>query len=245
MITELAAQAGQKLLETTPPDGREYWAARFWDRAAAEQHEVLAPDFAAQKDQLRRYLATHGAGARRSLEFACGTGDFTAMTAELTSASSMVAVDVSREGLARTRAQVDRADLELVCGDFWADHGLGTADLVVCVDAIHHLGDVEAVVRRLTTFVEPGGVLVGNVLTRDRFHEFGRKRYGRWRHARNTASFLAAAVMIRLSGGRWRAGAYRTQLRDTADVEALLADVSSEVLDVQVDPYFTAFAVRV
>ncbi|MFC4910165.1 class I SAM-dependent methyltransferase [Actinomadura gamaensis] len=244
MLAEAMAWTGQRLLRDVPPDGNAYWASRFWDRDAAERHPGLAAEFDRQKSTISEYLTRYARDAETDLEFACGTGEFTRLAAELTGVSSITALDISEQGLARTRRRVAHDDLTLIQGDFWDDHGLPPSDLVVCVDAIHHLGDVGAVLRRLRSFVRPGGVLIGNVLIRDRFHEFERRRYGTVGHLDRTARFLATAILVRASGGRLNSGAYRTQLRGSEDVRRILDEVFPEVLDVSVDPYFMAFACR-
>lgn len=244
MLAELLANVGQRAVADIPPDGRDYWAARFWDRDAAERHDLLAPDFRKQKDVISDYLCAYGTEARRVLEFACGTGEFTRLTAELTNTEEIVALDISEQGLAKTRAKVGHSGLRLVQGDFWGDHDLEPADLVVCVDAIHHLGDVRDVLERLRGFVAPGGVFIGNAVIADHFHEFGRKRYGTVRHLFRTAWFCTTAVLRRASGGRLNTGAYRTQLRHSAQIQRMLGETFTDVLAVQVDPYFMAFACR-
>lgn len=245
MLAELLANVGQRAVTGIPPDGRDYWAARFWDRDSAERHDLLAEDFRKQKDTIGDYLCDYGNDARRVLEFACGTGEFTRLTAELTRAEEITALDISEQGLERTRAKVHHEGLRLIRGDFWADHDLTPAGLVVCVDAIHHLGDVRQVLARLRGFVAPGGVFIGNAVIADHFHEFGRKRYGTAGHLWGTARFCATALARRMSGGRINAGAYRTQLRPSGEIRRLLGETFDEVLAVQVDPYFMAFACRV
>lgn len=244
MFAEAMAWTGQKLLRGIPPNGNGYWASRFWDRDAAERHPDLRDEFERQKTTISGYFTKFAQDTRTGLEFGCGTGEFTRLTAELTNVASITAVDISAQGLERTRQKVRHDDLTLIQGDFWADHGLARADLVVCVDAIHHLGDVKDVLKRLRSFVKPGGVFIGNAMIMDRFHEFERRRYGTAGHLDRTARFLATAVMVRASGGRLNTGAYRTQLRTSADVRGLLDDLFPEVLDVSVDPYFMAFACR-
>ena len=182
MIAEMLARTGRTLLDGVPPDGRRYWAARFWDRENAERHPLLREHFLSQKETIAGYLDAYGQRAERVLEFACGTGEFTALTAEHTPARSITALDISPQALDIVRGRVRHDDLSLVLGDFWQDHGLGTADLVLCVDAIHHLGDVRQVLTRLRSFVTPGGTFIGNLWTGDNFHEFGRRRYGRRGH---------------------------------------------------------------
>jgi SAM-dependent methyltransferase len=244
MIAELLARSGRTMLQGIPPDGKEYWAARFWDRAAAEQHKLLRDDFLAQKEMIAGFLREYGANSKRVLEFACGTGEFTALAAELTPAASVTAVDISTEGLDRTRARVQHDNLRLVHGDFWADLGLQPADLVMCIDAIHHLGDVRAVLTRLRSFLEPGGVFIGNLWTADNFHEFQRKRYGTIGHLRRTTAFFNTAMIAGLSRGRLKTGAYRTQLIDSSAAEAILRDVFGSVVEVQKHRYFMAFVCR-
>lgn len=244
MLAEAMAWTGQKLLHDIPPNGNAYWAGRFWDRDAAERHPDLSAEFARQKATISDYFAKYAQDAETDLEFACGTGEFTRLAAELTRVSSITALDISAQGLDRTREKVRHDGLTLIQGDFWADHGLAKADLVVCVDAIHHLGDVKDVLKRLRAFVRPGGVFIGNALISDRFHEFERRRYGSLGHLNRTARFLGTAALVRASGGRLNTGSYRTQLRRSDDVRRLLDDVFPEVLDVSVDPYFMAFACR-
>ncbi|MGW2425653.1 class I SAM-dependent methyltransferase [Streptomyces sp. NPDC001709] len=244
MLAELLARSGKSLLKDVPPDGRRYWAARFWDREAAEQHPLLRDDFLRQKDTIAGYLKQYGTETQKVLEFACGTGEFTALAAEHTSARAITALDISAQGLEIVRGRVTHEGLRLVYGDFWADNKVGTADLVMCVDAIHHLGDVRKVLERMKTFTEPGGVLVGNLWTGDHFHDFERRRYGTVNHLVRTAGFFGTAAAIRVSRGRLRTGAYRTQLINSWEGASILRDLFSEVLELDVHRHFMSFVVK-
>jgi SAM-dependent methyltransferase len=245
MIAELLAKSGKSMLQGIPPDGKAYWAARYWDRAAAERHQVLSDEFLAQKDVIADLLRSHGAEAKYVLEFACGTGAFTALAAELTPATEIRAVDISEQGLERAGARVRHDNLRLVHGDFWADNGLEPADLVMCIDAIHHLGDIREVLTRLRSFVAPGGVFIGNIWTVDHFHEFQRKRYGTLGHLRRTAAFFTTAMITRASGSRLKTGAYRTQLIHSAEALAILHSVFGTGVEVRNQRYFMAFVCQV
>ena len=245
MIAELLADTGRTIIRDVPPDGRQYWAKRFWDRDTHEQHPRLRAAFLRQKDTIARFLREYAGNATRVLEIACGTGEFTRLAAELTTADQITAVDISAEGLRLTAQRVRHPNLRLVPGDFWTDLELGTADVVTCLDAIHHLGDVRAVLTRLRTFVAPGGVLIGNLWTADNFHRFQRERYGSVAHVRRTAAFLGTALLIRLSGGRLKTGAYRTQLVPSGELVEMLHEVFDTVHEVSVEEYFTGFVVGV
>jgi SAM-dependent methyltransferase len=245
MIAELLAGTGQSIIRNIPPDGRQYWAKRFWDRDAHEQHPRLRAAFLRQKNTVAGFLRDHAADADRILEFACGTGEFTRLAAELTSAREITAVDISAEGLRLTQQRVHHDNLRLVHGDFWSEVDLAPAAVVTCLDAIHHLGDVRAVLTRLRSFVAPGGILIGNLWTADNFHRFQRQRYGSVAHLRRTAAFLGTAVLIRASGGRLRTGAYRTQLLRSDRAVQILHEVFDTVHEVKVEEYFTGFVAGV
>jgi SAM-dependent methyltransferase len=244
MLAELLARSGQKVLRGVPPDGRNYWEARFWDRDAAENRSTMAEVFVRQRETISEHLRQYGGQTRRALELACGTGEFTFQVATLTPAKEIVALDISPLALELARSRIHHENLTLVQGDFWADHDFGTADLVLCIDAIHHLGDVRAVLERLRSFIAPGGLFIGNLWTADHFHEFQRKRYGTLRHVAGTAAFLATALVIRLSGGRLRTGAYRTQLLPQRAAEAIVRSVFDEVLTIRTERYFMSFVCR-
>jgi SAM-dependent methyltransferase len=245
MIAELVAQMGKSVLGDIPPDGRAYWAARSWDRDAASQHPLLGADFRQQEEVIGDYLGTFARDSERGIEVGCGTGRFTRLTADRTGCTDIVALDISARSLELSRRRVPEEHVRFRLGDFWSVDDLGTADLVVCVDAIHHLGDVAAVLARLRGLVKPGGLLIGNVWIADHFHEFQRRRYGSVEHVGRTLAFAWAAVLIRLSGRRLKAGSYRTQLVRAAEVEELLRATFPAVLDVTVNRYFVSFACRV
>jgi SAM-dependent methyltransferase len=244
MLSEAMARAGQALISDTAPNGKSYWARRFWDRDAAEQHPVLAQEFLRQKETIAGYLEKYGAGAQRSVEFACGTGEFTRLTAERTNVQDMTAIDISAQGLAIAQSRVRHDNIQFLQGDFWDEHDFEPADLVLCIDAIHHLGRIRDVVQHIKKYVKPGGIFIGNLFTGDNFHEFERKRYGAGGHMRRTAAFFGTALMIRASGGRLYSGSHRTQLLPSRTGEAIVAEVFPQILEVSRQPYFTAFVCR-
>ncbi|WP_433254711.1 class I SAM-dependent methyltransferase [Streptosporangium sp. CA-135522] len=244
MFAELMAGIGSRLVRNIPPDGAAYWSERFWDRDTLEQVPVFGDQLQHVKDDIGVLMKRYAGTVRTALEFACGTGQFTSMTATLTPAESITALDISPQALEIAGGRVDHPSLKLVCGDFWADHGLGEADLVMCIDAIHHLGDVRQVLRRLKSFIAPGGVLIGNLWTIDHFHEEQRHKHGSAKHLLNCAKFLASALLLRLSGGRLRTSAYRSQLLSARQVEPLLRQEFGEVVEVVNARYFVSFVCK-
>lgn len=244
MLAELMTETASRLIGNYPPDGSAYWAERFWDRATLENLPVFGDQLKAAKEDIVGLLERHAGGPSTMLEFGCGTGEFTLLAAKLTDVEEIVALDISPQALEIAQQRVPHSSLKLVCGDFWADHSLSDADLVMCADAIHHLGDVRQVLRRLKSFVGPGGVFIGNLWTNDHFHEEQRYKHGPVRHARNCAKFLGSALLLRLSAGRIRTHAYRSQLLSANQIEPLLKEEFGEVMEVIRSRYFVSFACR-
>lgn len=243
MLAEVLAESGIRVLGKLPPNGKEYWAGRFWDREAEERHPVLGSHYLQEKNDLAKMIEDYAAGATRVLEFCCGTGEFIELTNTLATPQEIVAMDISEHALAKAAERGPHDNVHLVHGDFWDDsHNLGTADVVLCIDSLQHLGNVDAVLRRLHSFVAPGGVLIGNVWTRDYFHELERLRYGGFEHVVRSAKFLGSAILIRVSGGRLRSDNYRTKLARRSEIESLLNEIFDTVLTVTHHRYHTAFA---
>src|SRR3982750_2442630 len=105
MLAELMARTGNRILGEIPPNGKDYWASRFWDRDAAEAHPSIRPHYDVQTEEVANLFRAYGKDADRVLEFCCGTGLFTKQAADLTPAKEIVALDISTQGLGGTRAR--------------------------------------------------------------------------------------------------------------------------------------------
>ncbi|MFC4587981.1 class I SAM-dependent methyltransferase [Sphaerisporangium corydalis] len=244
MFAEMMAGAGARIVRRYPPDGASYWSQRFWDRDTLERVPVFGDQLQLVKKDIAALMTSHAQNVGTVLEFGCGTGEFTAMAAELTPATEITALDISPQAIEIAGKRVKHPALKLKCGDFWADHGLGEADMVMCVDAIHHLGNVRQVLRRLKSFMAPGAILVGNLWTIDHFHEEQRHKHGSIRHFINCARFFGGALMLRATGGRVRPASYRSHLLGTKEVEPLLLQEFGEVIEVTKARYFVSFVVK-
>lgn len=244
MLAETMVRWGRQLVEAYPPDGRSYWAARFWDRTPIESAASVGDDHREDQQHIIRFLRDYGQDAQRVLEFSCGIGDFTNIVTGVSAAEEIEAVDISEHALEIARRTVRDPRVRFVQGDFWNDLDLEKADVVVCLHAIHHMGRVREVVARLKTFVKPGGILVGNIWTLDNYHDWQRSVHGPARHLARSALFLANALVMRATGGRVRWASYRTQILPSAQVRAILASSSAEVLETTTTKFFVNFAVR-
>jgi SAM-dependent methyltransferase len=242
VIAEIAARVGKSVIGDIPPDGRAYWAARSWDRDTHDDHPELGEDFREQERVIGDYLEEHAKWAVRAVEIGCGTGRFTRLIVDRTDCSELVALDISAKSLELSRHRVPESRVQFRLGDFWGQDGLiAGADLVVCVDAIHHLGNVRAVLERIHSQMKPGSVFIGNVWVADHFHEFERRRYGGLRHTVRTLGFAWSAVLIRISRSKLRTGSYRTQLVRSGEVAEALHAVFSATKVFTPSRYFVSF----
>lgn len=245
MFSELLADTGIRILGDLPPNGTKFWAERVWERSEAEREPNLAQHYIEEKRDLLRLIETYAADATELIEFCCGSGEFLQHALDLTKVEKLTGIDVCGPALARAEATVRHSGLRLIEGDFWDDSlGLGTADLVMCIDSLQHLGNTRAVLERMRSFVQPGGVFLGNVWTRDNYHELERKRYGNRKHLARTASFFGTAVLIRLSGGRLRSDSYRTRLASMSELDTCLRETFPVVYEVNHHRYHTSFVCR-
>ncbi len=249
MLAEVLVRSAFHLLGNHAPDGRRYWAARYWDRTQAEEPPELAVHYTTEKQEIRSLIAKYATDAGTILEIACGTGEFTLMLAQLAAEADITALDISAQAIEhasrRVREGADGKQVTFRQADVWSASDLGTYDVVVCVDAIHHLGRVPDVLGMLKRFVKPGGILIGNLWTLDNFHDLQRHRFGRLQHGWQSAMFLYTALLIRLSGGRLRTSYYRTHLLPAARAgEVLARDYEVLYLEEPHNPHFVAFVCR-
>jgi ubiquinone/menaquinone biosynthesis C-methylase UbiE len=97
---------------------------------------------------------------RRVLDLGCGDGWFSRWAAHQ-GASSVTGVDPSFQMLRRATEQTSEPNVRYVQG-FAEDIDLpsGGFDSVVSVFALHYVEDLPAVIRRIASWLAPGGVLV-------------------------------------------------------------------------------------
>lgn len=245
MFAEAVVKLSHKLIRGYAPEGRAHWAAKAWDRTPYELAPRVGPDLKVKKDRIGDLVAEYGQGADRLIEFACGTGVHTEVAVKRCDAPDITVVDISADALDIVRQKINDPRLRTVHGDIWGDVDPGTADLVTCINAIHHMGDVRDVITRLMTYVNPGGVLIGTVLTMDNFHEFQRDVHGTIRHAARSAFFLLNAALMRLTAGKVRTAAYRSQLLYETQFENILRELApGRILHLSNTRYISCFAIR-
>ncbi|WJK42567.1 class I SAM-dependent methyltransferase [Solwaraspora sp. WMMA2056] len=244
MLAKAMVHVGRRLVKDYPPMGREYFAARVWNPTRYDKSSLGGPEILDNERRIIDLIKKYGAGAKRTIEFGSGPGIYLEAAARNTDAEEIVGVDVSAAALESSRRRVNDPRLRLVNGDFWKDLELGTADVVVCANAIHHLGRVRPVIERLKSFVNPGGVLIGNVWTMDHYHEYQRNVHGTWRHLGRSALFMANAIALRSTSGRFHWGSYRSEILYASEVDEILSEYSDEILYRSNTRYITGFAIR-
>lgn len=178
----------------------------------------------------------------RMLDLGCGTGATVALIRGLHPGLWAAGVELDPGAAAAARARVDRlweGDVERL--DLERELGVGTLDLVLCLDVLEHLVDPWSVVRRLSPLLAPGGRLILSVpnirnwkflwrlAVRGDFHYTDQGLLDRTHlrfFVRPTAEALASCGGLRLVGS-WNATSYaRIEARfwlSRAGLEPLLA----------------------
>lgn len=242
MIAESAIKLGSRIAGDRVTGATAYWRDRVWDRDEAEASPGLGPEYVEERQRVTRLISELAQPGATAVDLACGTGAFSAALLE-TRIESLRAIDVSAEALALARRRIG-ADprASFVERDFWSLPTDRPADLVVCIDALHHLGMPTDVLQRVRSLTRPGGYVIGNYWTGDHFHEFSRIRHGRWRHGVWSLEFLLAAMFARAS--RTHPGRLRTAWLSRREIEAAIRETFSHVEYLEPSRYFLTFAAR-
>lgn len=126
---------------------------------------LMEVDYGERADYLLSLFSLHNGKHGTLLDLACGSGSLTAEL--LRRGCDMVAVDGSEEMLAQAAEKAPGA--LLLCQDMRQLDLYGTVEGAVCtLDSFNHLlktTDIAETLRRLSLFIEPGGLLIFDVNT--------------------------------------------------------------------------------
>lgn len=124
------------------------------------------------------------------LDAACGQGRFARYFAKKGCRVRGLDINVAMLGIARAEARCEgvSGNIEFVEGDIetFSRNNVGF-DVVLCMDALDHMGDLNLAVKRLADSVKPGGIFIGTYTSAHSFYGFLRGVYTffayRWRSA--------------------------------------------------------------
>ena len=126
----------------------------FFDRIPP-LYDLVMP--ATDPEPIRRAFEDADRPVRRLVDLGGGTGRGARALDAPTDPDERVVVDISTGMLARARA----AGLSVIAGDARSiPLRSGTIDAIVIIDALHHMPDVDTVLRECKRVLAPGGVLV-------------------------------------------------------------------------------------
>ncbi|MCH9684379.1 MAG: class I SAM-dependent methyltransferase [Deltaproteobacteria bacterium] len=135
--------------------------AHTWD-ALANRYDVIVRMFDRSYPRVRELLREDLRGCRTALEVSAGTGQFTAVLAEVVEA--LVASDVSPNMVAQLRtrlhdAGVTNTDVE-VMNAYALSADTGVFDAVICANALHVMEQPSQALREFRRVLVPGGNLI-------------------------------------------------------------------------------------
>lgn len=227
--------AGERMTGVTS-----YWRERYWNREELEADPSLGREYAAERARIGGLISEAAKPGVAAVDMACGTGVFSVILLSQP-IRCLESVDVSPQALtiARERIGTD-ARASFVEADFWSFDPQPTPDLIVCIDALHHLGMPEKVLRRIKEIGRPGTRLIANYWTKDHFHEFSRIRHGRLRHGLWSLGVLSAAFAGMAS--KRHPGLLRTTWKDSTELEEALRSEFENLHYLNRSRYFLTFA---
>jgi 2-polyprenyl-3-methyl-5-hydroxy-6-metoxy-1,4-benzoquinol methylase len=250
MLADWAVQAASRLIRGRFRQPTEYWRHRMWDGVLAEQHYSLGSAYRAERAAVTRILR-HVAPNRCILDVASGTGRYTFAALDA-GARHVTAMDVSTAALAELQRRAEESGFKsrvaTLNADMWCEspvcHCGRRFDVVMCLDAIHHLGSLLEVVTRLSSFAASEGVLIGDIWTLDHYGEFQRLRRSWIEHLVTSFGFTAAVIWWRLWRGHVPASV-RSELRQAEDVANTLVGTFGPEISVEIDRYWLRFATSI
>jgi SAM-dependent methyltransferase/Tfp pilus assembly protein PilF len=151
----------------------------IWDRWEVEEKEFKNKETHIRQRELTvEELRKQPIREMRVLDLCCGTGKITDELLSLSNVKELVAVDVNPKALSMLRNSLDRdpdrdsktKKLRVIEADIMADGALdsiGTFDVIVCIDALHHLWSLPIALSKIAKLLKADGLLVGNCLAKE------------------------------------------------------------------------------
>jgi len=237
LICSKLHQIGEHFYYRSPPAAVTFWQTRCWDRAVAERHPRLGLAYREQTSQISKWIKRLNVKDGKCLDLASGTGTFARVLSMSTDGSRIEALDVSSNALKSLAANY--SDITTVETDFWVFIPSSAYDLIVCVDAIHHLGYVEDVIGKITELLDKNGILVANLWTADNFDEFQVMRYGRLGHFYRMVRFAVMGIVHAYL--KKKSVSYRTHFVLAKQIRPLLQRHFHDIKYLEHQRYFSTF----
>lgn len=165
----------------------EYWEhRRIWDRWDVEMHERANEHVHVEQRELSvQTVRNLNASDLRILDLCCGTGKVTDNLLNLENVKEVVALDISQKALDILQDRLGRTPgfykLKIVRANAMNPATLvelGSFDVIICLDAIHHLSDLQLALKLIYERLAGGGIFIGNCLARERVAQHVKRKRG-------------------------------------------------------------------
>lgn len=236
---EALHRLGQSYYYQHPPTAVSYWQGRIWNREIAEKDINVGPFYKSQTSQILELIKYSDVTRGKALDVGCGVGTFTKALAGFTDADEIDALDVSPHALEYLLAHCKDKRVRPRNMGFWDLDPANVYDLIVSVDAIHHLGYVDDVICRISKLLNYKGRLIGNLWTADNFQEFQILRYGRLGQLTRMLKFAYTGMLSTHASGADMP--YRSHLIHIDEIEPILRSSFQYIKYLRHERYFSCF----
>ena len=145
-------------------------AADSYDNYAKVQTEV------AQSLAAKLSLSQDTAGVKTILEIGCGTGNFTSLLADKFPAAKIIALDFSKEMIAKASQKLRNNTIEFICAEgeeFLEETAAKSFDLVVSNGSLQWFSDHDQALKNIARVLLPGGAFLCSIFGPDSLKKLG------------------------------------------------------------------------
>lgn len=158
-----------------PKGVEKYWANNVWDRTLFEG-SPLGKYFKRQRTLLKKYVLKYRPDS--VLILCCGVGVETQMIENMSFVKKIVAIDINKKSCELARKRVKTKKVTIVNGNVYKVRYQEAFDMVVCIDALHHLGNQELILENVYRALKTNGLFVGDYFGEEKFVSWMIKKRG-------------------------------------------------------------------
>ena len=193
-------------------DSNEYWQANTWDRFSELKkvkpavREIFLEQEQFLLEAVEKVLQSAKTGYETCpvyvLDLACGTGRLSKLIVEKWGGQVRIdMVDFNPHTLdIALKNLIGYPQVSAICTDVNKVCQLSENpyDIIICFELFHHLSDLDSVFSAITKVLSSGGILIGNVFHNERYLDFDRLKYGKYRSIKRSFFFHFGNILYKI-----------------------------------------------